>query len=305
MFGRKQRGTGVSWVLLIAAVVAVESFNAVAQESLGTGRMMQAQEIAGMPMEHPLAPTPFYRERTFLVLLGFGIGGVGIFGYRVLSSRWRRKGAAAGFVSEAVLVVDLVGSTHLATHYGEGLALRATEILHDRTLALAEPRGLTFEKNTGDGCFMTFPTVLAACQTAMALLKDVVDRPPDLSPAPGLELRAGISYGEILIDAGNDRHASAINKAFRLEGLSRESFTQVEGENSKVNEIAERNRIFLDEEAAQELRNEETGKVPLRFLGFSRLKGFSGLHRVYEVLWSAGGPTLSEHVDDKGGERGL
>ena len=41
------------------------------------------------------------------------------------------------------------------------------------------------------------------------------------------------------------------------------------------------NGLPFDEEAARELRAAE---VPQRFVGFARLKGFSGLHRVYEVL---------------------
>jgi class 3 adenylate cyclase len=295
----------IPWILGAAVLLALGSANVPAQESPGTGRMMEDQDVAGMPMARALAPTPFYRERTFLVLLGVGLGGVGIFAYRVGRSRWRWKKAPASSVSEAVLVVDLVGSTHLATHYGEGLALRAAEVLQERTLALAERRGLLFAKNTGDGCFMTFPKVLDACETAIALLRDLIDQPPDISPVPGLELRVGISYGEILMDSENDRHASAINKAFRLEGLSRESFAQVKGETSKVTEIAERNRIFLDEEAAQELRNSGSAKVPLRFLGFARLKGFSGLHRVYEVLWTSSVPKPHERADDEGGETRL
>jgi hypothetical protein len=38
---------------------------------------------------------------------------------------------------EAVLVVDLVESTRLATHYGDGLAMQARNALRDRVLALA------------------------------------------------------------------------------------------------------------------------------------------------------------------------
>lgn len=293
----------LSWILGAAVLLALGFANVLAKESPGTGRMMEDQDVAGMPMGRALAPTPFYRERTFLVLLGLGIGGVGSFAYRVGRSRWRWKKAPASSVSEAVLVVDLVGSTHLATHYGEGLALRAAEVLQERALALAQSHGLIFAKNTGDGCFMTFPTVLDACETAVALQRDVINRPPDLSPLPGLDLRAGIGYGEILMDSASDRHASAVNKAFRLEGLSRESFAQVEGEYSKVSEIAERNRIFLDEEAAQELQNPGSSRVPLRFLGFARLKGFSGLHRVYELLWTSAAPTGSERAKEMRGER--
>ncbi len=288
--------------LLIMVLFALAPAHAVAQIGPGPGQMMQDQATGERSMKHPLAPTPFYLERTFLVLVGFGIGGVGYFVYRVVRARWRSKKAPTEFSTEAVLVVDLVGSTHLATHYGKGVAMRASKKLHDRILALAEPRGLTFSKSTGDGCLTTFPTVADACETAIVLLREIIDGPSELMPAVRLELRAGISYGEIIVDGGNDRFGSAINKAFRLEGLSRESFTQVEGENSKVQEIADRNRIFLDEEAANELQSEEKAKVPLHFLGFAKLKGFSGLHRVYEVHWSAEELALSNpFLDQKPG----
>ena len=281
-------------LLLLGAILMMAPAPAVAQAGEGNGHMMKDGATAQAPMEHPQAPTPFYREHRFLILLGVGIGGVGFFAYRAGRTRWRRKKAPTEFATEAVLVVDLVGSTHLATHYGKGVAMRAAEILHDRTLALAEPRGLTFLKSTGDGCLITFPRVSDACETAVALLRELIDGPSKLSAATRLELRAGISYGEIIVDGGNDRFGAAINKAFRIEGLSRESFTQVEGENSKVHEIADRNRIFLDEEASHELNREAKGKFLQYFLGFARLKGFSGLHRVYEVHWPAVGRTRDE-----------
>jgi class 3 adenylate cyclase len=182
------------------------------------------------------------------------------------------------FINEAVLVVDLAGSTHLATHYGNGLAMHARNILKERILEAAKAHGLAFAENTGDGYFMTFPSVVGAVQTAIALLTDLRERPPDLSSGPPLGVRAGISYGEILLDSQGARHGAAINKAFRLEGLSRDSFAQVESKG----EIADRNRVFLDEEAAQELRDAE---IPLQSVGLCSLKGFSGLHRVFEVFW--------------------
>lgn len=96
MFKRKLTETVLGHQLWIAALLALASLGAVAQEGQGTGRMMQDEEIAGMPIGRPLAPTPFYQERTFLVLFGVGIGGVGILAYRVGRSRWRRKRAPAG-----------------------------------------------------------------------------------------------------------------------------------------------------------------------------------------------------------------
>ena len=242
-----------------------------------------AQMGPGQGMGHPAGSTPFYRERTFLVLVGVAAAAAGFATYRLARSRSRRRRGPADFLTEAVLVVDLVDSTHLATHYGDGLAMKARTTLKDRTLAAAEAHGLAFAENTGDGYFMTFPSVAGAVGAAVALLKDLRDQPVDLSPGPPLEARAGVSYGEILLDARGVRHGAVINKAHRLEGLTREAFASMEG-GVVPGAIPDRNRIFLDEEAAQEAR---AAGIPLRVVGFCSLKGFSGLHRAYEVLWES------------------
>ncbi len=238
-----------------------------------------------MTMERPAASAPFYAERTFLVLVGVVMTAAGFLAYRVIWTRRRRRRGPTSFVTEAVLVVDLVDSTHLATHYGDGMAMRARNILKDRTLATAKAHGLAFAENTGDGYFMTFPSVANAVQVAITLLKELRDKPPDLSPGPRLDVRTGISFGEILLDDSSARHGAVINRAFRLEGLTREGFAQMEG-SLQPEAVPDRNRIFLDEEAALELR---TDGVPMRFLGFCSLKGFPGLHQVHEVLWEAQG----------------
>jgi len=246
-----------------------------------------AQEHRGMPMrgegmresrDFPPHHEPFYQEHTFLILATVVVAGAGFAAFWLVLKRrgWRR--GPMNFVSEAVLVVDLVNSTYLATHYGEGFAMRARNTLKDRIMEVAEAHGLIFAENTGDGYFMTFPSVLGAVRTAVELLNGLRYRPPDMSPGPPLEVRAGISYGEILLDDRGARHGSTINKAFRLEALSHESFVQKEG----GDEVRDRNRIFLAEEAEQELRLPE---MTLRPVGFCTLKGFSGLHRVFEMQW--------------------
>jgi class 3 adenylate cyclase len=135
-------------------------------------------------MEHPASSPTFYQERTFLVMVGLGLAGGGFGVYWLGRARRRRRAVPAGFVSQAVFVVDLVESTHLATHYGDGLAMTARNALKDRTLALAQKHGVDFTENTGDGYLMTFPAVTGAVGTGVALLRDLRDRPPDLSPGP-------------------------------------------------------------------------------------------------------------------------
>ena len=132
-----------------------------------------AQGPMSQPMEHPAVSRPFYEERSFLVLAGVSIAVGGLILYRFVRTRSRRRLGPARFVTEAVLVVDLADSTHLATHYGDGLAMRARTVVKDRTLAAAGPHGLVFAENTGDGYFMTFPSVAGAVQTALTLLRDL------------------------------------------------------------------------------------------------------------------------------------
>jgi len=252
------------------------------QAQMGPRRspIMQTQEMGEWTMEHPVVTPPFYHERTFHVLSGLAAATVVFLVYRMVRRRRRKKHAPVDFVNEAVLVVDLVDSTYLATHYGDGMAMRAKNVLKDRILQRADARGLSFVENIGDGYFMTFPSVEAAVGTATALVRDLRNHPEDLASELPLDVRVAISYGEILVDPRGGRHGTAINKAFRLEALSAESFTKVEGEEGPK-KIADRNRIFLDEEAVRELNS---SAVPLRSVGFCALKGFSGLHRVFEVL---------------------
>ncbi|OGK90874.1 MAG: hypothetical protein A2X51_13365 [Candidatus Rokubacteria bacterium GWC2_70_24] len=243
-------------------------------EAVASPRAQMAESMA-----HPAVPVPFYLESTFLLLVGAATAGGGFITYRLARARWRRQTVRAAVVTEAVLVVDLVQSTHLATHYGDGLAMRARTVVRDRALAVAAGHGLTYTESTGDGCFMTFVSVAGAIETALALLRDLAARSADLAPAPPPRVRAAITYGEILLDGRGARHGAVINKAFRLEGVTPAAFVQVGGAANEV-EIPEDDRIFLDEAAAEEARARGIG---LDSVGFCALKGFAGLHGVYRV----------------------
>jgi class 3 adenylate cyclase len=218
----------------------------------------------------------FFFDELSHVLVGAVAVVAGVAAHRAWSRRrWRRPPAAV--VVEAVLAVDMVDSTLIATKHGDSLAMRARNVLERRARAAAE--GVTFIEGTGDGCLMTFPSVAAAAKAAARLLDGLQRRPPDMSPGPHLEVRAAIAYGEILIDARGARHGVVINKAFRLMAVPPEAFVSVDGE-ERMELMPDRNRILLDEEAANEL----AGKFgELHQVGVCRLKGFSGFHRAYEL----------------------
>lgn len=214
------------------------------------------------------------------VLVGVLAAIAGMLAQRAWSRRrWRR--APAGLVNEAVLVVDLVNSTHLAAQHGDGVAMRARNLLERRALAAAKGHDVSFVETTGDGCMMTFPTVGAAASAAASLVRGLEERPPDVAPGPPLQVRAGISYGEILLDARGVRHGAAINKAFRLMGITPDAFVAVDGE-ERLQSIPDRNRVLLDEESVNELAS---APATLRQVGVGRLRGFGGFHRVFELTW--------------------
>ena len=96
---------------------------------------------------------------------------------------------------------------------------------------------------------------------------------------PALDGRDDIPF----LDARGVRHGAPINKAFRLIGLGPADFARVEGE-AGLWEVPDRNRIFFDEDVANELG---AAQRAYRFVGFGRLKGFTGLHRIYELRWDA------------------
>ncbi|MFY9314561.1 MAG: adenylate/guanylate cyclase domain-containing protein [Burkholderiales bacterium] len=238
-----------------------------------------AQSAGQAPQPH--GALAFLLEEMPHVLAGVMAAIGGVLAHRAWSRRrWRRAPAAT--VIEAVLAVDLVNSTWLATHHGEALAMRARNLLERRALAAAKTAGVTFVENTGDGCMMTFPSVAAAARAASKLLRGLRDRPPEMAPAPPLEVRAAVTYGQILLDANGARHGAAINEAFRLMSVPNEAFVSVERE-ERLPEIPDRNRVFLDEDAANEM---QPANGAFRQVGVCRLKGFSGFHRVYELLWN-------------------
>lgn len=231
---------------------------------------------------------PFYREGTFHALVGAILIGGGLILYRILRSRPRRRAGPVGFVSEAVLAVDLVDSTRLATHYGEAVALRARNALDERMRRVTEG-ARSFLETTGDGCLATFPAVTPALEAAVALVRGLHEQPDDLGSGARLEVRVGVTYGEILLDARGVRHGAAINKAFRLLSVAPEDLAELKGATQPA-ALPARTRILVDEDAAQELGH----TAGLRFVGFAQLKGFTGLHRLYEVNWRTMTPPASD-----------
>ena len=138
------RGVAALWLpALVAALACLLGVDVVA-----------AQSVA--PVPHGPGALSFLFEEMSHVLVGMVAAIAGVLAHRAWSRRrWRR--APAGVVVEAVLVVDLVNSTLLATHHGQELAMRARNVLERRALAAADPQGVTFVENTGGASMSVRP----------------------------------------------------------------------------------------------------------------------------------------------------
>jgi hypothetical protein len=277
---RPARAMGVSLLLAVATLSVLGGARAAAQTA--------PHQMPGSPSTGSSAgmahDRPFYQEGTFHVLVGAVLIGGGLIAVRVLRTRLRWRAGPAGFVSEAVLAVDLTDSTHLATHYGEAVALRARNALEEQVRRLTETTR-TFLEMTGDGCLVTFPAMTPALEWAVALVRERHERPVDPGPAGRLDVRVGVTYGEILLDVRGARHGAAINKAYRLLSVKPKDLVDVKAD-AEGTGLPERTRILVDEDAAQEAGRTER----VRFIGYARLRGFTGLHGLYEVIWKTPPP---------------
>jgi len=182
--------------------------------------------------------------------------------------------------SEAIAVIDLVNSTYLVTQFGNTFLLMLKHRLEHQVNQICSRHAAGYSKSTGDGFLIGFPSL----PNAVAALREIFQGTPamneDLPEGAEVALRAGLNFGEVLIDPDGDRTGSAVHKTFRIEALTAASLIESEG-GIKRAEFPEKDYILVSEEAITALA--KVRGVQSRFLGLCELKGFPGLHRVYQI----------------------
>lgn len=183
-------------------------------------------------------------------------------------------------LTEAILVVDIVSSTDIASKYGDNLAFELSADLSEIIKPISEEEGVQFYKSTGDGFLMTFVDVHNAVKVAVETLDRVSERNLSVDKKRRLGLRFAINVGETRVDANSDRLGAAVNMTFRIEGVKRgQAIPAPDG--IKPEDMPEEDRILITEQALQEIG--ESATINNRLLGFFELKGFTGLHRIFEI----------------------
>lgn len=255
------------------------------------GRMMIGERMR-MPAEEmsermkgviPREEVPFYREKTFLVtltvasflIIAWMIKRWSLFSRRVLKNQ-------GSFVNEAILVVDLCESTKLAVTQGDAFAMRIKNKMKQCVREVSESFAAKFFENIGDGYLITFPMGTDAVKAAIKILQNADDYNKGVHEREKIELRVGISYGELIMDEQGGRHGAAINKAFRIEALKKEQQESLGG-GLKPEDFPDKNRIIVSEELKEQIDGVEGIKPQL--VGVFNLKGFTGLHRIYYIPW--------------------
>jgi class 3 adenylate cyclase len=180
---------------------------------------------------------------------------------------------------EAIMFIDMVGSTALGSKYGDDYVLGLKEQLGNIVRSEAQQQQVLFSKGTGDGFMLTFPEAENAVTAAMNILRSVRAANEALPEARSIHLRMGVHLGQINIDSQGDRIGTAANFAARIEAAK---LDQLKGaEDLATVQLPERDRVLVSEVISEEIKGNPA--FSLRPIGYFEFKGITGLHRIFEV----------------------
>jgi len=193
--------------------------------------------------------------------------------------------AELGYLTEAIMVVDICDSSRIAEKYGN----RFAERLFDQFRAIAddclERHRPTFVKDTGDGLMVTFASGGDAVRAAIEFQRCMAGHNGSVSEKERIHTRVGIHFGETRVTELGDRHSADVNIAFRVQGLSRDQFIEETG-GLKRDEVPDRDRIFVTQQVYEDIHRTPDWKT--RDIGFFEMKNIYGRHKIYEVVWEEG-----------------
>jgi TolB-like protein/Tfp pilus assembly protein PilF len=127
----------------------------------------------------------------------------------------------------AILAADVAGYSRLIGEDEEG-TVRALGELHSAVLPLIADNGGRVIDKAGDSILGEFASVLSAVQSAAAIQRLLAGRNAEIPPARRLELRIGITQGEIVV-AEAQSFGDGINVASRLQALARPGGLAISG----------------------------------------------------------------------------
>jgi twitching motility protein PilT len=179
---------------------------------------------------------------------------------------------AAGARMEAILVLEVVGMTDLLVSHGDEAFRKFTERIEQQLAGIVkEFRARAVEKHL-DGFLMTFPNV----DWAVMAVRAIFARLSQFNELSEMEVafRGALHYGSTWVDPHSNRVGEAVHKAFRVAGAV--GMPDLWG----AARPKEKNVVVATEETKEMLVPYSLSSRPL---GAVPLKGFEGLHQVYEL----------------------
>lgn len=195
------------------------------------------------------------------------------------------RGGSSGMVTtsiEAVLFLDMVGSTALGSKFGDDLVLQMKERLGNIVNLESNRQNMLFSKGTGDGFMITFPEAANGARAAIAIMQRVQEHNAGIPESRALKLRMGLHFGQVNIDSHGDRQGTSVNFAARIESAQEEQFHQTRLGIQKE-DLESANRILISEVVNDEIKNNKEFRT--RLVGYFDFKGITGRHRVHELIW--------------------
>ena len=184
--------------------------------------------------------------------------------------------AVEATIPEAIIVIDLVGSSNIAQAMGDRIASKVKNTLFLHLNKNLKKYPAEYVKNTGDGFLIIVNKVKPAIMLAKQFLSDLKEQ----KSFGGIRVRIGINYGETSILPDGDRRGMAVDMAFRVESVKVDDMHQtVLG--IKKDEMPRSDRIFITEVVQNMVANDSN--IRTRCIGFFDLKGFTGRHKIFEV----------------------
>jgi pSer/pThr/pTyr-binding forkhead associated (FHA) protein len=179
---------------------------------------------------------------------------------------------------ESIVVVDIVGSSKIAQACGDRVASKVKNVLNHNLQDGLKAHPAEFDKNTGDGFMLVFGSAMEAVRFSVELMKSTMGS----GTYKGFHIRIGIHYGETYRLPDNDRRGMAVDMAFRVESVKVDSMHQtVVG--IRKDDLPRVDRIFISEVVQKMIPAHSSIKT--RCIGFFDLKGFTGRHKIFEVMY--------------------
>lgn len=196
--------------------------------------------------------------------------------------------ATTEVVPETIVFVDIVESTRLSDRYGWNAV--GKPLLHGLRELIEKIRpqyGLACRRFTGDGYLLTFSNTDDADKSVVQALRAIADiassikkRNAEVAKHYQMNVRFSMHFGQVEI-VDNDREGLDVAFAFRLEeinaGFLSSAFDPMSSEDFPLN-----NYVVMSEKT-QEILLEQQVQCSWEPVGILRLRGFTGLARLFLV----------------------